>query len=51
MAPVFIGLSAAIFGRAHYFLYLLKRRNRTTEVITWAATLFVVGFWSWQLLK
>jgi hypothetical protein len=48
MAPFMIALSAAILGRAHYVLYALKRGNRTSVVVTWAATVFVVGFWIWQ---
>ncbi len=45
-----IVLSAALLGRAHYVLYVVKRGTRTTEVITWLATLLVVGFWSWKLV-
>ena len=48
MSPVFIGLAGVFLGRAHYTLYYLKRGNRTSMVITWLATVFVVGFWTWQ---
>jgi hypothetical protein len=48
LAPVFIGLSAALLGRAHYVLYVLKRGSHTSTVITWLATLFVIAYWTWQ---
>jgi hypothetical protein len=47
---VFIGLSVALLGRAHYVLYVLNRGTRTTTVITWLATIFVIGFWAWKLI-
>ncbi len=40
-----------LIGRAHYVLYVLKRGNRASFVITWAATIAVIGFWAWTLLK
>ena len=48
LAPVFIVLAAGLLVRAHYMLYVLKRGNRLTTVITLLATVFVVGFWTWQ---
>jgi hypothetical protein len=42
-------VSVVLMCRAHYVLYILKRGTRTTTVITWLATLLVVGFWSWKL--
>ena len=48
LAPVFIVLAAALLVRAHYLLYVLKRGTRLTTVVTWLATVFVVGFWTWQ---
>ena len=48
MAPVLIGLTAVLLGRAHYVLYVLKRGNRFSTVMTWTATVFVIGYWSWQ---
>jgi hypothetical protein len=29
-------------------LYVLKRGNRISFAVTWLATIFVVGFWTWQ---
>jgi hypothetical protein len=29
-------------------LYILKRGNRFSMTMTWLATVFVVGFWTWQ---
>ena len=48
LAPVLIGLTAALLGRAHYVLYMLKRGSRVTAAITWLATVMVIGFWTWQ---
>ena len=48
LSPVLIGVTALFLGRAHYVLYVLKRGSRLTTVITWLATLFVIGFWTWK---
>jgi hypothetical protein len=48
LSPVLIGLTAVLLGRAHYLLYVLKRGNRLSSVITWLSTVFVIGFWTWQ---
>jgi hypothetical protein len=45
-----IGVTVVILGRAHYVLYVLKRGNRFSTVMTWLATFIVVGFWSWNWL-
>jgi len=49
LAPVLAILSAALLGRAHYVLYIVKRGTRTSEIITWLATAVVIGFWIWKL--
>jgi hypothetical protein len=46
-----VALSAALLVRAHYVLHVLRRGNRLTAVITWLATVLVIGFWTWQFLK
>ena len=48
LSPVLIGVAAAALARSHYTLYVLRRGNRFSTVITWLATLFVIGFWTWQ---
>lgn len=48
LTPALIGVSALLLGRAHYVLYVLKRGNRLSTVVTWLTTIFVVGFWSWK---
>jgi len=48
LSPVLIGVTVLFLGRAHYVLYVLKRDSRLTTVITWLATLFVIGFWTWK---
>ena len=48
LAPVLIAVSAALLGRAHYVIYVLKQSTRSTVVVTWAVTALVGGFWSWK---
>ncbi len=48
LSPVLIGMTALFLGRAHYVIYVLKRSSKITTAITWLATLFVIGFWTWQ---
>jgi hypothetical protein len=50
LAPVLIALSVVLLGRSFYILYVLRRGTRATAVITWLATAFVVGYWTWQLV-
>lgn len=51
MSPVLIGLSLALLSRAHYVLYILKRGSRTSTLVTWLATVFVVGYWTWRWMS
>jgi len=51
LSPILIGVSALLLGRSHYVLYVLKQGTRATVVITWLSTLFVIGFWTWQIVK
>ena len=51
LSPVFIGLTAVLLGRTHYVLYVLKRGNCVSTVITWLTTVLVIGFWTWKWLK
>ena len=48
LAPVLIAVSAAMLGRAHYVIYALKRRTRSSVIVTWLVTVLVAGFWSWK---
>ena len=50
IAPVLIGASVLLIGRSFYVIYVRGIRTRATVVIAWAALLFMVGFWTWQLL-
>jgi hypothetical protein len=50
LAPLLIALSLALLARAFYILYVCKRGTRASAVITWATALFVVGYWTWQLV-
>jgi hypothetical protein len=50
LAPVLIGLSVGLLGRAFYVLYVRKRGTRASTVITWLSAAFIVGFWTWRLV-
>jgi hypothetical protein len=50
MSPILIGVTVVAMARSHYVLYVLKRGNLASTVITWAATLLVIAFWSWHWL-
>jgi hypothetical protein len=50
LAPVLIGLSVLLLGRAFYILYVHRRGTRVSKVLTWMSALFVVGFWTWRLI-
>ena len=48
--PVLIVLSLLLMGRSFYILYVLRRGNRASMIITWLTAAFVVGYWTWRLL-
>jgi hypothetical protein len=50
LAPVLIGLSVVLLGRAFYVLYVRKHGSRASTVITWLSAVFVVGYWTWRLV-
>jgi len=50
LAPLMIGLSGILLLRAHFLLHVRKRGGRPTAVVTWLATMAVVGFWTWKLV-
>lgn len=45
-----IVLSLALLARSFYILYVKRKGNRATEVITWLAAIFVAGYWTWRLM-
>ena len=49
LAPVLIGLSVLLLGRAFYILYVRRCGTRVSKVITWLSAVFVVSFWTWRL--
>jgi hypothetical protein len=49
IAPALICASVLLLGRSFYVIYVRGIRTRATVVIAWAALVFMVGFWSWQL--
>jgi hypothetical protein len=51
LAPVMIAVSILLLGRAFYLLYVRRRGNRVSKIITWTAALVVVGFWTWRLMQ
>ena len=50
LAPVLIVLSVALLGRAFYVLYVRRRGNWASMVITWLSAAFVVAYWTWRLV-
>ena len=50
VSPVLIVLSAALLGRSFWILYVEKRGTLPVKVLTWLAAVFIVCFWTWQLL-
>ena len=48
--PVLIVLSILLLGRSFYILYVQRRGNRVSAIITWLSALFVVGYWTWRLV-
>ena len=50
LSPVMIGLSLLLLGRAFYVLYVKRRGNRASAVITWLSAVFIAGYWTWQLV-
>jgi hypothetical protein len=49
LAPLLIGLSVVLLGRAFYVLYVRRRGTRASTAITWLSAAFVVGYWTWRL--
>ena len=50
IAPVLICASVLLIGRSFYIIYVRGIRTRATVVIAWSALVFMVGFWTWQLM-
>jgi hypothetical protein len=50
LLPVMIVLSILLLGRSFYILYVQRRGNRFSTIITWASALFVFGYWTWRLV-
>ena len=49
LLPVLIVLSILLLGRSFYILYVKRRGNRFSAVVTWLSAAFVVGYWTWRL--
>jgi hypothetical protein len=50
LLPAMIVLSVLLLGRSFYILYVQRRGNLASVVITWLAAAFVVGYWTWRLV-
>ena len=50
ISPVLICVSIVLIGRSFYIIYVRGIRTRATVVIAWSALVFMVGFWTWQLM-
>jgi hypothetical protein len=43
--------SVLLIGRSFYVLYVRKIRSRATVIVTWSSLAFMIGFWTWTLLR
>jgi hypothetical protein len=50
LAPVLIAASMLLLGRSFYILYVRRRGTVASALITWLSALFVIGYWTWQLI-
>ncbi len=50
LRPALIGVSVLLLGYSFFVLYVLRKGNRASTVLTWLSLVFVIGFWTWQLL-
>jgi hypothetical protein len=50
LVPALIALSILLLGRSFYILYVQKRGNRLSVVLTWMSAGFVIGYWTWRLI-
>ncbi len=50
LMPVLIGLSILLLGRSFYILYVQRRGNRVSTIVTWLSAFFVAGYWTWRLV-
>ena len=48
LALVFLVISAAFLGRAHYLLYWRKHGNRLSIVLVWFSTATAVVLWAYR---
>ena len=49
--PILIVLSVLLLGRSFYILYVNRCGSRASAVITWLSAVFVVGYWTYRLVK
>jgi hypothetical protein len=49
LAPVLLGAGLLLLGRSFYVLYVERRGNLTSTVVTWLSAAFVMGYWTWRL--
>jgi len=45
-----LGISILLLGRSFYILYVHGRGTLASTIITWAAAVFVIGYWTWRLV-
>jgi hypothetical protein len=50
LSPFMLAVSILLLGRSFYVLYIRKRGNLASTVITWLAAAFVIGYWTWRLV-
>ncbi len=49
VAPLAAVVSALLLGRAFYVLYVKRRGNAFSVVVTWSAAVLLVALWTWRL--
>jgi hypothetical protein len=47
--PVFLALSAALFARAHYLLWMRRHGSPAARLVTVALTVLSAGVWAFRL--
>jgi hypothetical protein len=43
-------LSIVLLGRSFWILYVQKRGSLFVTIMTWLSAVFIICFWTWQLL-
>jgi hypothetical protein len=50
LSPLLLTLSILLIGRSFYVIYVRKVRTPVTVAVAWLALIFMIGFWTWNLV-